>query len=293
MQPKLPRLSDRAVSSELSAIRNRRGLPLPVVSQDSSDGDKDHLSVTYIDMLTLLLAFFVILVGASRAPKTETTAAATGTTAAARAASSSTPSVTVSTAKEQIANKPQPPPAAPISVAKPADPKPTPPDAQALLARLKGLPTATPLSVEVEPGMASVTFPESLLFDVGRVTLRDDGYLLLKAIAARLGDAGVSFSIEGHSDSSPISTTVFASNWELSAHRATEVTRALIAGGIPAQRVRAIGYGDSQPVADNDTPEGRMKNRRVALVMHLLDTAPHADKWTVAAQPAAGTQFAP
>lgn len=286
MQPKLPRLSDRAVSSELSAIRNRRGLPLPVVSQDRGDGDKDHLSVTYIDLLTLLLAFFVILVGASRAPKTETTAAT-------QTASSSTSSVTVSTAKEQIANKPQPPPAAPISVAKPVDPKPTPLDAQALLAKLKGLPTATPLSVEVEPGMASVTFPESLLFDVGRVTLRDDGYRLLKAIAARLGDAGVSFSIEGHSDSSPISTTVFASNWELSAHRATEVTRALIAGGIPAQRVRAIGYGDSQPVADNDTAEGRMKNRRVALVMHLLDTAPHADKWTVAAQPAAGTQFAP
>ena len=286
MQPKLPRLSDRAVSSELSAIRNRRGLPLPMVSQDSSDGDKDHLSVTYIDLLTLLLAFFVILAGASRVPKTETTAAT-------QAATSSTSSVTVSTAKDQIANKPQPPPAAPISVARPADPKPTPPDAQALLAKLKGLPTATPLSVEVEPGMASVTFPESLLFDVGRVTLRDDGYRLLKAIAARLGDAGVSFSVEGHSDSSPIATTVFASNWELSAHRATEVTRALIAGGIPAQRVRAIGYGDSQPVAGNDTAEGRMKNRRVALVMHLLDTAPNSDKWTMAAQPPAGAQFTP
>lgn len=286
MQPKVPRLSDRAASSELSAIRNRRGLPLPMLSQDSSDGDKDHLSVTYIDLLTLLLAFFVILVGASRAPKTEASAAA-------QTASSSASSVTVSTAKDQIANKPQPPPAAPISVARPVDPKPTPPDAQALLAKLKGLPTATPLSVEVEPGMASVTFPESLLFDVGRVTLRDDGYRLLKAIAARLGDAGVSFSVEGHSDASPIATTVFASNWELSAHRATEVTRALIAGGIPAQRVRAIGYGDSQPVAGNDTAEGRMKNRRVALVMHLLDTAPNADKWTVAAQPAAGAQFAP
>lgn len=286
MQPKVPRLSDRAASSELSAIRNRRGLPLPMLSQDSSDGDKDHLSVTYIDLLTLLLAFFVILVGASRAPKTEASAAA-------QTASSSASSVTVSTAKDQIANKPQPPPAAPISVARPVDPKPAPPDAQALLAKLKGLPTATPLSVEVEPGMASVTFPESLLFDVGRVTLRDDGYRLLKAIAARLGDAGVSFSVEGHSDASPIATTVFASNWELSAHRATEVTRALIAGGIPAQRVRAIGYGDSQPVAGNDTAEGRMKNRRVALVMHLLDTAPNAGKWTVAAQPAAGAQFAP
>lgn len=283
MQLKTPRPSASTVSSELTAIRNRRNLPLSTLSQDGGDNDKDSWSVTYIDLITLLLAFFIIMVGASRSTATTTTTNSAPTTP--------TASIPVTEAPKQIAAKPEPPPA-PIAMPR-KPPSETPPDIQALLGRLKGLPTSTPLSVEVQAGIASVTFPESLLFSMGSVKLNEEGYRLLQAIATRLGDAGVSFSIEGHTDNIPISTPTFASNWELSAHRATEVTRALIVGGIPSQRVRAVGYGDSHPIADNETEEGRVKNRRVALVMHLVDSAPSADSWNAAAQPAAGTQFAP
>jgi chemotaxis protein MotB len=75
--------------------------------------------------------------------------------------------------------------------------------------------------------------------------------------------------VEGHTDPVPISTLQFPSNWELSAQRATTVLRYLVRAGVPAERLRAVGYADTRPVADNSTPEGRAKNRRVALVVHL------------------------
>jgi chemotaxis protein MotB len=69
--------------------------------------------------------------------------------------------------------------------------------------------------------------------------------------------------VEGHTDNVPIYTQQFASNWELSTARATAVVRYLVEKGIKPQKVSAIGYGEFRPVANNDTPENRQKNRRV------------------------------
>jgi len=73
--------------------------------------------------------------------------------------------------------------------------------------------------------------------------------------------------IQGHTDNRTISTQKFISNWELSAIRATTVLRYLIKNGIPAERLTATGFADLRPVAGNDTPEGRKKNRRVEFVL--------------------------
>jgi type VI secretion system protein ImpK len=72
----------------------------------------------------------------------------------------------------------------------------------------------------------------------------------------------------GHSDNVPIRTFRFPSNWELSRARAESVAR-LLAAGIGPARVRADGRGDSEPVAANDTPQGRAKNRRVEITLHV------------------------
>jgi chemotaxis protein MotB len=69
--------------------------------------------------------------------------------------------------------------------------------------------------------------------------------------------------VEGHTDNVPIFTRQFQSNWELSTARATAVVRYLVSKGIDPRRISAIGYGEYRPVAPNDTPENRQKNRRV------------------------------
>jgi len=76
-----------------------------------------------------------------------------------------------------------------------------------------------------------------------------------------------SFQIEGHTDNVPISTSAFPSNWELSSARALSVVRLLIQGGVASERLSGAGYGEYQPVAPNDDPQSRRRNRRIEIVM--------------------------
>ena len=78
---------------------------------------------------------------------------------------------------------------------------------------------------------------------------------------------GLPVRVEGHTDSQPIATRQFPSNWELSAARAASVVRALVAAGVPAERLAAIGYGEARPRAPNDTAAGRERNRRVVIAL--------------------------
>ena len=76
-------------------------------------------------------------------------------------------------------------------------------------------------------------------------------------------NAGVWFEVEGHTDDVPISTSRFPSNWELSAARAGSAVRYLSRGGVPASRLRAIGFADTRPLVPNTNTENRGKNRRI------------------------------
>jgi chemotaxis protein MotB len=85
--------------------------------------------------------------------------------------------------------------------------------------------------------------------------------------------------IEGHTDNLPISNEYFDSNWELSTARATSVARLMIDKyGFPPNRVGAMGYGEFRPVASNDTPDGRAKNRRVVFFVKNNDIGKAAGK---------------
>jgi chemotaxis protein MotB len=75
--------------------------------------------------------------------------------------------------------------------------------------------------------------------------------------------------VEGHTDDIPISTEKFPSNWELSAQRAATVVRALADAGIAAQRLEAVGYADTRPLAANTSEDGRKENRRVSLFLRM------------------------
>jgi len=114
----------------------------------------------------------------------------------------------------------------------------------------------------------TVSLAEAGFFDSGSATVSESGLLVLQRIAEKLQATSANLRVEGHTDNSPIHTSLFPSNWELSAARATNVLEYLISNaGIPPQRLSAAGYGEYRPTATNDTPEGRAMNRRVDLVI--------------------------
>ena len=113
------------------------------------------------------------------------------------------------------------------------------------------------VSVVEEQNIIKLAMSDSILFFPADATLSRSGERVLDEIALMLKQ--------------PISTPRFLSNWELSSARATSVTRYLIGRGIAPQRLSAIGYADTRPIASNIKDEGRSKNRRVALVLRVAE----------------------
>lgn len=120
----------------------------------------------------------------------------------------------------------------------------------------------------------------SVLFMQGEAELQGDATKVMSDVAQVLVQGDQAIEVEGHTDSNPISTPQFPSNWELSSARASSVVRLFIERGVAAKRLTAVGSADNFPVASNDTPDGRARNRRV--IVTLL--APGVER--VAQQPA-------
>lgn len=108
---------------------------------------------------------------------------------------------------------------------------------------------------------------DGVLFGSGKGELKAGAGTLLNDWIDLLKQQKGTIFVEGHTDSIPISTPRFPSNWELSSARAGSVTRYFLEQGIDPARLRAVGYADTHPRGDNNTPEGRKKNRRVSIVI--------------------------
>jgi len=103
-----------------------------------------------------------------------------------------------------------------------------------------------------------------VLFDVNQATLKAGAEQNIRRISAILNQyPDYQISVEGHTDA----TGTDAYNQDLSTRRAAAVREALVQGGVPAGRIASVGYGESQPVATNDTPAGRQQNRRVEVIV--------------------------
>lgn len=110
--------------------------------------------------------------------------------------------------------------------------------------------------------------PDDVLFDSGRAALKPAGKATLEAVAIALQSLPTrQFQVAGHTDNEPIKKSPFASNWELSSARALTVVHFLLEKGIQPPALSAAGYGEVDPVAANDTPEGRRKNRRTEITI--------------------------
>lgn len=109
------------------------------------------------------------------------------------------------------------------------------------------------------------------LFGSGDATVSPDGADVLGELSEITTGLDIGVVVSGHADNRPIRNSVFASNWELSAARAAGVARALVAKGHSPTKVRVESFGEFRPIASNDTPEGRSKNRRVELFYARAD----------------------
>jgi len=118
-------------------------------------------------------------------------------------------------------------------------------------------------NVEVTERGVTLRLEGDAIFDSGQTDLKQGSLELLDALMQIALDSPGTIEVEGHTDDVPIRSSRFPSNWELSAARAGSAVRYLSAKGLPALRRKAIGYADTRPLVPNDSAENRAKNRRV------------------------------
>jgi chemotaxis protein MotB len=123
------------------------------------------------------------------------------------------------------------------------------------------------VSINENDDWIEVSLRNSLLFSSGDAVPVDQAFPLLDNISGILKSFPNAILVEGFTDNVPIRSQVYPSNWELSSARAAAIVRLLVFGGVHPRRLGAVGYGEFQPLARNDTPEGRQRNRRVVLLI--------------------------
>jgi chemotaxis protein MotB len=140
-----------------------------------------------------------------------------------------------------------------------------------LLAEMKGEIEQGQIAITELQGKLTVEVVDKILFDSGQAEVKPEGLAVLKRVVEILMTVEDKvIRIEGHTDNIPIAGALakrYPTNWELSAARALNVTRYLEKEGIDPTILSAAAFGEYQPVAENDTPEGRAKNRRIAIIL--------------------------
>lgn len=224
--------------------------------------------VSYADFITLLFAFFVVMYSVSSVNEGKYR----------------TVSESIKAALNPIVSPPSSPVAISLGDHKPRLLTPDMATAKEYVVRklrqiVRSIQSAARFEVmnvsvaEYGNGDIVLTVPDSLLFESGEATIKPEGLKFLQAVAEAVQELDRHARVIGHTDNVPIRTAQFPSNWELSATRAVMVVRALSElYGLPSTHLSATGFGDSRPVADNATGEGRTKNRRVEII--ILEKGP-------------------
>ncbi len=236
------------------------------LDQRQSDNHERWL-VSYADFITLLFAFFVVMYALSSVSEGKY-----------RVLSDSLVSAFGSKMIERVppAAQPLPPVLPPRRITKPSGMQDRQREqmrgiAHNILRVLDSLVRDGQVKVTQSNRGIAVEINASVLFASGQAQLRADSGRALQRVAQVLATSDQGIEVEGYSDDTPISTSQFPSNWELSSARASSVVRLFLDNGVAAERLSAIGYGPNRPVMSNDTPEGRARNRRVT-VMILAET---------------------
>lgn len=217
--------------------------------------------LTYADLITLLMVFFVILYSMSRVD------------AGKYAGLQRSLSQTFFSGGTLMA-VPNTPATGPGGVAPEKDPLEV--LGEDIAESLDGLTKAGEVKIiQSERGIV-VSLQGTVLYALGDANIRPGSERILEEIARALRRVTNHVAVEGYTDDIPINTVDYPTNWELSTRRATNLVRYLIdREGLPAQRFVAVGYGEYHPLYPNDSAENRAKNRRVDVV--ILKTVPAAN----------------
>jgi chemotaxis protein MotB len=220
--------------------------------------EDDIWMMTYLDVFTLMLVMMIVMLAFAGPGKGKEEA---------QAGNAGTPSATT-TGPVPLAPPSAAPPTGsivpPLVATAPEPPQPAPRSINGVpLDQLGG-------DVEVILNSDAVRFRISteLLFESGEAHFAAAGQPVLDKLIPMLNaDPSLRLVVEGHTDSVPIQTERYPSNWELSTGRAAAVARYLIERGVAPQRVQASGFADTRPLGSRDNPVDRIHNRRVELTM--------------------------
>jgi len=253
---------------------------IPSRRKPAEHAHRDRWLVSYADFITLLFAFFVVLYASSRADQHKQTQIAHSIEAAFQALGLFPAAIPASAHNGALADAHEP--VAPVNVILGEDLSASPQvqrDLRELQARLTGL-----LSNQIAQHVVAlrlgrdglvISLREAGFYDSGSALPHAQSRETLDKIAGTLAPLPYDLRIEGHTDNVPIHTAQFASNWELSTARATELAKIFIVEHRFAPwRLSAAGFAEFHPVAGNDTGEGRSQNRRVDIIVLPRISAP-------------------
>jgi chemotaxis protein MotB len=134
---------------------------------------------------------------------------------------------------------------------------------------------------------------DRLMFGVASAEMAPQAAAFLNRLAPILSRYPYRVEVQGHTDGLPIRNQIYPSNWELSAARAGTVVRELIARGVPGGRLSAVGFADTHPVASEDDPAGRGRNRRVEFLLTRPPDKPVSARTALDGPPAAAVPATP
>ncbi|WP_407275448.1 OmpA family protein [Halothiobacillus sp. DCM-1] len=287
-----------AIQAEMSRVAQQQAQTRPWHEgwEDDSkliEDDQSFWLITMVDLMTLLLTMFVLLAAYAyqskstqeplpsssgstheAAPVDQTLHTTLGPAPSASPTPGQTPSqgkipqagnALIGSADTHPPHTPAEPTANPPAPLAPLPPSDTlSPNARALFSGL-----GNAVDVSVVKGRINLRVKDNILFTSGDATLSPAGARVIDQLATRLQSGDYPIAVQGHTDDKPIHTAQFPSNWELSAARAAAVVQQLIAQGVAANRLSAVGLADTQPIAPNDTAQGRAENRRVDIELQL------------------------
>ncbi len=239
----------------------------------------ERWAIPYGDLVTLLLAFFVVMYSISQVNEGKYRVVSDSLNAAFRGAPTTVSPIQVG---EHAATTV----AAPV-VQLPSDVKTMALRQLAEQAEQAMAPLIMQGLVDVSSGNGklNIAIRSDILFGSGAAGLSTEAQPVIRLLGQVLAGFPVNIRVEGHTDNVPVAGGQYASNWELSAARSVSVVKLLVAEGVLPVRLSAVGFGEFHPALPNNTPDGRNANRRVVLSVEATEP--------VAAENAAATSGGP
>ena len=214
--------------------------------------------LTYSDLITLLMVFFVVMYAMSKADVAKFNSLRTSLAMALNTDGSSKSIVFQETGTQPVEQ----------IITKEGSSKEDE-DFQEMVRKMRAnLKDPLAASFIIDERGLTIRFMDSVLFDLGQASLRSAAFPMLDAVGLSLKDNSKFVRVEGYADNLPINTAQFPSNWELSSARSIAVTRYLIERhSINPWHMSSLGYGEYRPLFPNTSEENRSKNRRVDIVI--------------------------